>query len=115
MARCPNGQLKVINMLGQEVCMSDQVASGYYLYSNEAIDQLTAEGNNPCGPLRPGFMHIRGAGTLNTCAGRILTVDLPDIHLVNSRMRPWMLIALGLSVLTIGFFTVREFLKWRKR
>lgn len=116
MARGCNG-FAVNNTLGQSACADADLASGYYLYDNEAVAAMNADNSNPCGPtgIRPGFIVIRGAGRVNTCAGRVLTEQLPDMILVNSRYRFWLL--LGLVLLAAGALTgaVVSFTKWLKR
>ncbi len=107
----------IYNTAGQSVQNSPDIASGYYLLSDAEIAAMNAAGTNPCGPtgIRTGFIHIRGVGRINTCAGRILTEDLPDIYLVNSHFRIWMLVVLTGAVVVLGFFAGREFLRWKKR
>lgn len=105
----------VVNMAGQVVCDQGTNAGGYYVYTPEAVAEMDANGSNPCGGLRPGKIVIPGAGTIRTCAGRIVTETLPDIHLVNSRFRPWLIGGLFVVVGGILIATVAEGIKWFKR
>lgn len=109
--------MALIDVRGRAVQNSQDIDSGYYVYDQASIDAMNAAGTNPCGPsgIRPGFIHVRGAGRVNTCSGRILTQDLPDMHLVNSPFRPWMIAGLTIVVVGLGIGAFVEFRKWLKR
>lgn len=69
-------------MSGQAVDLSrDDLASGYYLYDTNPENSACPE------EMRAGLMVIRGAGTVNTCNGRIFQENLPDIYLVDYRYK----------------------------
>lgn len=69
-------------MSGQAVDLSrDDLASGYYLYDTNPEDSACPD------DMRAGLMVIRGAGTVNTCNGRIFQENLPDIYLVDYRYK----------------------------
>ncbi len=70
------------SMSGQAVDLSrDDLASGYYLYDTNPEDSACPN------EMRAGLMVIRGAGTVNTCNGRIFQENLPDIYLVDYRFK----------------------------
>jgi hypothetical protein len=71
-----------IDMSGRAVDMeSPYLASGYYLYGDDYEGGACPEG------MRAGKMVIRGAGDVDTCAGIINTLHLPDIFLVDYRFK----------------------------
>jgi hypothetical protein len=90
--RCGGAPL-VFNMLGQAVCGNiSNLASGYYLYSDAAIEVMNAAGTNMCPEgMRPGIMRIKGlpasefteAGSISTCGGIITQEDVPDMIIVD--------------------------------
>lgn len=70
------------DMLGREVDMdSPYLASGYYLHDTNPVDSSCPDS------LRAGQMVIRGAGTVETCNGRIFQENMPDIYLVDYRFK----------------------------
>jgi hypothetical protein len=70
------------NVLGQAVDMSSpDLASGYYLYDENPEDSACPD------EMRAGKMVIKGAGTVDTCAGRIFQENLPDIYVVDYRFK----------------------------
>ena len=79
------------------------LATGSYLYSDESIAEMAANGELTCPDnMRPGFMNIKGIGKISTCGGRIYQENLPDIYVVDWRYRQYVqliLIALALTML----------------
>lgn len=103
------------DVLGRLVCDLPTNAAGYYTYTDEALEQMAADGTGLCGPLRQGKINIPGAGQINTCAGRIVTENMPDLYLVNSKFRPWLLGGLFLVLGVALVATITQGYKWFKR
>ena len=84
------------SMSGQAVDMSrPDLASGYYLY-----DQNPPESS--CPPdMRAGQMVIKGAGSIETCAGRIFQENLPDIYLVDYRYKTIIRLVMVLTIILL--------------
>lgn len=57
------------------------LASGYYMYGENPEDSSCPDS------LRAGKMVIKGAGEIPTCAGRIETINLPDIYILDYRFK----------------------------
>lgn len=69
-------------MSGQAVDMSrPDLASGYYLYAENPPESACPT------QMRAGQMVIKGAGRVDTCAGRIFQENLPDIYVVDYRFK----------------------------
>lgn len=87
----------VFDMLGRAVCGNPaNLASGYYLYSDAAVNAMNEAGTNMCPQgIRPGFMRIRGlpatettpAGYIATCGGNVRQEDMPDMHIIDWEYR----------------------------
>lgn len=97
------------NMLGQAVDISHpNTASGYYLASNEAWEQMVEDGTSMCPQgMRPGRMVIKGLqfegnNYMNTCGGKISQEDMPDIHVVDWQFRIYIDMVLLLIVLALA-------------
>ena len=70
------------NVLGQAVDMSSpDLASGYYVYDENPEDSSCPD------EMRAGRMVIKGAGTVDTCAGRIFQENLPRLCHIDSSLR----------------------------
>ena len=93
----------VSNMLGQISDENQDLASGYYLYTEESLIAMQKAGiPNPCGDtnpdgtytgLRPGFMVI-GEHRVRTCAGNLVENHLPDVVIVDNPWKPFVKYAL---------------------
>lgn len=86
------------NMQGQEVDLEKDNASGYYLYSDEAI--ANGEAPNNCAPgMRPGMMVIRGLEQpIPTCGGKVYQENLPDVHVIDWRYKMYVQLVLAALV-----------------
>ncbi len=60
---------------------SPYLASGYYMYGENPPNSACPDS------LRAGEMVINGVGRIPTCAGRIETINLPDIYIVDYRFK----------------------------
>jgi hypothetical protein len=70
------------DVLGRAVDMSrPDLSSGYYMYAENP------EGSSCPDEMRAGQMVIKGAGRVDTCAGRIFQENLPDIYVVDYRFK----------------------------
>ena len=97
-----------VNMLGQNINICDpNTASGNYVASNEAVEDMNASGTNLCPDgMRPGRVVIKGlpetdstpGGYIRTCGGRIQQQDMPDVHIINWQYRIHMNVALAALV-----------------
>ena len=106
------------NVLGQcvNVCHPD-TASGYYPATNEAVAAMNEAGTNMCPEgMRPGRMVIKGLpatentpeGYINTCGGKIVQEDMPDVNIVEWRYRVWFnLILAALVLIMLAGISVR--------
>lgn len=92
------------DMSGRAVDLSrDDLAAGYYLYSDEAIQQMAENGQTPCGTvnqygevegLRPGKMVVGRDDNGNsiyvdTCAGELIQNHLPDVVIHDEPWKPY--------------------------
>lgn len=104
--------LYVSDMSGRVAEDRPDLASGYYLYTDESVAQLSANGMLNCAT-RPGFVRIKGIpdGTIPTCNGRVTTEMLPDMHIVNWQYRPFLLIALVATALLLAGLTIRNVMR----
>jgi len=104
--------LYVIDMSGRLAEDRPDMASGYYLYTDESVQQLADAGMLNCAT-RPGFLHIKGIpdGTIPTCNGRVTTEMLPDMHIVNWQYRPLLLLALAIVAVMLSALTLRNVLR----
>ena len=97
-----------VNVMGQNVDICNNPASGYYLASNEAVKDMNDSGTNLCPDgMRPGRVVIKGlpetdstpGGYIRTCGGRIQQQDMPDVHIINWQYRIHMNVALAALVI----------------
>lgn len=109
-----------VNMMGQNVDVCNNPASGYYLASNEATDAMNAAGTNPCPDgTRPGRLVIKGlpetdstpGGYIRTCGGKIEQRDMPDVHIIDWEYRIYMNMALAALVVIMLVAVTYKLLK----
>ena len=91
------------NMLGQQVDLdAHYLASGYYLYAVNPDDSACPEG------MRQGLMHIRGAGDVDTCSGKIFQENMPDIYLVDYRYKTIVRLIMLATIISLVVLIIRK-------
>jgi hypothetical protein len=97
----------LVDMSGRGVEDRPDLASGIYLYTDQAMADMAANGTLNC-PTRAGFLHIRGVDRIETCNGRTTIEQLPDMHIVNWRYRPILTVALALMCIALMVGIIRN-------